>query len=518
MQILADRQDRSLAPMLEEIIDAHTDQFALEALWALNLSCGLNDRVALKTLDHPNPFVRQWTVRLLCDKATVSPAITDKLAEMASSEPHHQVRSQLASSAQRLPAKTGLTIVRNLVAHVEDTNDLHIPLLLWWAIEKKADSDRNQVLELFENPTFWDLPTVKQHLVERVMRRYALAGSRKDLQTSAKLLSLSPSAEHTKLLMSGFETAYKGRSLSGLPDELVKALAATGGTSLVLKVRQGDAAGIKEALKLIADEKTDAQKRIDYIQLFGEVKHDAAVPILLQIAESARDDRLMMASITSLQPYPNDAIAAKILSLYPNLSDDVRSVAHTLLSSRETWAEQLLNAVDSGTLPKSSVPVDVVRKLTVFRNDRISELIKKHWGTIEGQTTEQMQARIAKLKSIVSSEGEIGPDLTPFKRNDVHNIVANIVNPSVEIREGFETYLVLTEDGRTVTGFLVDRDTQVVVLRGADGQNITLRQSEIEEMIPQKKSLMPEGQLKDLTKQQVKDLFSYIRSSQPLNY
>jgi putative heme-binding domain-containing protein len=55
------------------------------------------------------------------------------------------------------------------------------------------------------------------------------------------------------------------------------------------------------------------------------------------------------------------------------------------------------------------------------------------------------------------------------------------------------------------------------VLRGADGQNITIPRDQIEQMIPQKKSLMPEGLLKPLSPEQVRDLFAYLRSSQPLN-
>ena len=112
---------------------------------------------------------------------------------------------------------------------------------------------------------------------------------------------------------------------------------------------------------------------------------------------------------------------------------------------------------------------------------------------------------------------KIGPDLTTFKRDDVGNMLVNIVNPSAEIREGFETYQVITADGRVLTGFLVDRDNQVVVLRGVDGQNISLTQDQIDEMAPIRKSLMPENQLKELSDQQVRDLLAYLRSSQPLN-
>jgi putative heme-binding domain-containing protein len=76
---------------------------------------------------------------------------------------------------------------------------------------------------------------------------------------------------------------------------------------------------------------------------------------------------------------------------------------------------------------------------------------------------------------------------------------------------------VVTVDGRVLNGFLADKDSQVVILRGVDGQNVILKQDEIEEMkvIPQ--SVMPEGALKALTDQQLRDLFAYLRSSQPVN-
>ena len=57
-----------------------------------------------------------------------------------------EVRSQLASTAKRLPAAQALPIVRNLLTHHEDADDIHLPLLLWWAIESKAESDTEAVL------------------------------------------------------------------------------------------------------------------------------------------------------------------------------------------------------------------------------------------------------------------------------------------------------------------------------------------------------------------------------------
>ena len=92
---------------------------------------------------------------------------------------------------------------------------------------------------------------------------------------------------------------------------------------------------------------------------------------------------------------------------------------------------------------------------------------------------------------------------------------STVVNPSAEIREGFENHILLTADGRVVNGFLADQDSQVVVLRGVDGQNLIFGRGEIR-AIP--RWVMPERTLMDFAEQQLRDLFAYFRSSQPLNY
>ena len=375
------------------------------------------------------------------------------------------------------------------------------------------------------------------------MRRFASTGSRNDLMVCAKLLELAPGKAHAEILMSGFETAMKGRSQASFPQALITAMSKYGGQSISLSIRQGDAAAIKKALNIVADAKADNQKRLDLIQIFGEVKVPACVPVLLEIIKTSSDLQMQIASISALQQYPNATIGSVITGQYPNMSDDLRSAAQTLVSIRKPWAIQFLNAIDDGTILKDTVSLETARKMTVYSDSQITDLISKHFGSISGATTAEMKKQIAahtqklqtgkaepdryageklfqkscgKCHILFGEGGKIGPDLTSFKRDDVARMLVNIVNPSAEIREGFETYLIVTEDGRTVNGFLADQDNNVVVVRSADGQSITVERNNIDEMLPQKKSLMPEGLLDKLSEKEVRDLFSYLRSSQPL--
>ena len=179
--MIADRRDSLVSQELHRRVAENTGQVAIEALWALNAVGKLDEAAALKALQHSEPTVRLWTVRLLGDAARVSPAVAAALANQASNEPDVEVRSQLACSAKRLPARDALPIVRTLLRHNEDERDIHLPLLLWWAIESKVATDPDQVLALLSEPTTWNLPIVKRTITERLMRRFGSSGTRQNL-------------------------------------------------------------------------------------------------------------------------------------------------------------------------------------------------------------------------------------------------------------------------------------------------------------------------------------------------
>ena len=535
-------KNEKLATVVEKKLIAATGQPALEYFWAFSTtSAGLSDEQTLRVIEHADPYVRLWAVRLACDDGQVGAPLAAKLADFAYREPHVEVRSQLACSARRLPTGQCLPIVKNLAQRSEDAGDIHIPLLVWWAIEAKADKDRDAVLALFADQAFWSQPLVEKHLTERLMRRFASTGARKDLVTAAKLLELAPGKEHAGKLMAGLEAAYEGRSLANLPPELVAAMTRAGSSSPTLKLRQGDPQAVADALKTIADDGADAARRQQLISIFGAISQPSCVPVLLRIAKESRNDSLRSTALSSLQAYNDDAIGRELVTLYGNLSDDVRAVAQSVLATRLSWSQQLIAAVDAGQIEKRTIDETTVRRLLLHNAPDFARLVKKHFGEPAGRSPEEVRQQIEKLTSTINiasgnpyqgkklfgescgkchvlfeQGGKIGPDLTSYKRDDLRGILMNVVNPSAEIREGYENYLVRTLDGRTLTGFIADQDPQVVVIKGADGQSIPVPRDDIDEMRAQSVSLMPDNVLKDLSDQQIRDLFAYLRSTQPL--
>ncbi len=67
-----------------------------------------------------------------------------------------------------------------------------------------------------------------------------------------------------------------------------------------------------------------------------------------------------------------------------------------------------------------------------------------------------------------------------------------------------------------LSGVVVEQDKNVIVLRGSDGKDTMVARGEVEATRTSPGSIMPEGMLKDLGDQEVRDLFAYLRSTQPL--
>lgn len=107
----------------------------------------------------------------------------------------------------------------------------------------------------------------------------------------------------------------------------------------------------------------------------------------------------------------------------------------------------------------------------------------------------------------------LGPDLTQIgKRLSRAELLENIIEPSKKIDEKYYTYVVETQSGQTLTGMLVNKDESMLTLKDNKNEVLQIPQSEIENVVIQKKSIMPEQLFRDLTKEQAAHLLAYLES------
>jgi len=559
VRVLGERKDPKAAAALREVIAKDTSLGALNALWALHQSDGLDDATAIIALQHRYAPVRMWAARLLGDDYGIhrnlglpgnnrreaqllATNVLDALVAQAKAETDAEVRSQFASTARRLATPQGFPLVAAVMGHDEDVNDPFIPLLCWWVFEAQIPAATADVVAFFKTRALWDEPMVTEQVLPRLARRFAVDGKRQELLLIAQMLRFAPTPKDAAQLMKGFEEAYRGRTMTGLPDELVAAMAASGGASLSTRLRQGDAAAVKEALATVSNAKAKLDERLLYTRTFGEVRHADAVPILLKVAIGEKKAELSKAAFAALGAYDGEIIATSTLEALPTIPAEVRTAAFTLLGSRVKWTQSLMAGLQSGKLSLSLVPGDVADRLRTHRDKTISDTAAKLFPKAAVESGYDFKKKLAEVEAALArgaggpyageaiftercaschklffKGGNIGPDLTTYQRDNLGTMLISIVNPNAEIREGYQFISVETKDGRTLSGFQVDRDNQVTVLRALDGQDVTITAQDIKQVQPMGRSLMPEGLLEGMSEQQLRDFFAYLRISQPIS-
>jgi len=110
---------------------------------------------------------------------------------------------------------------------------------------------------------------------------------------------------------------------------------------------------------------------------------------------------------------------------------------------------------------------------------------------------------------------EVGPELTTIgKKLTRVQLLESLLEPSKLIDPKYITYLVETDDGRILSGILLNKDDHEVVLKDAQDVVSRLPTKRIEQLVPQRQSLMPDLLFRDMTAQQVADLLAYLTSLQ----
>lgn len=88
-----------------------------------------------------------------------------------------------------------------------------------------------------------------------------------------------------------------------------------------------------------------------------------------------------------------------------------------------------------------------------------------------------------------------------------------MVDPNAQIRKEYLSNIILTRDGRVVTGLLAEETDVAVTVLGAKNERTTISRDDIDEIRVSPISLMPENILKELKPQEVRDLLQHLQSN-----
>ena len=321
-------------------------------------------------------------------------------------------------------------------------------------------------------------------------------------------------------------------------------------------MRQRDPAALPEALDRLRNPKAPVAEKTDLVKTLVEVRAPGLRNTLLELLQD-QPTPVRQAALAGLGLEDDPALAASALRLLPGAAPELRNSVLGFLASRPAWSLALMDAMDRGEVDRASIPPEWVVRLGRFPEPALRRRVAKVWPSMvpAASTPEsvsvsrpvpgsapnaEIATRIRQLEAVLRQApgnpyageslfqqrcaachrlffkgGSVGPDLTSYQRDHLGTLLTSILDPSVEIREGYAAVEVETRDGRTLAGFLTERDERVTTLRGLDGQDQVLPAAEVLSVRPTGRSLMPEGLLDGLSEGQLRDFFAFLRSSQP---
>ena len=486
-------------------------------------------------LQSKDPLSAAYSVQLA---APDSDSHAELLSLAAKPQPDNVLLS-LVSVLQRMEpgdrwdlASTILSCPENSHA-IADENQL--TLMTWYGIEPVVFNEG--ALELLDSN-----PKLQQFAVRRLAHEIStqpVVAERALRFISGKAASGNSAA--AAALLTSFKTGLAGRAKVDAPKDwasIEKQLRASKNKDVILAVDSlavmfGDGAAIADLRKLAGDGNTDPIAREQAIAALAQSQDTDSVPTLFNLL----GDRAVYGTvITALKSFDHPNTANELLSRMGGFKDGNRSLAIDTMASRESYALDLIKAIEAGRFDAAELTASQVRQLLALGNEHIKTVLEAKWGVVQ-ETPEARVAAIDKWKKLLTPEtiakadldngaalfkkscatchklyGEgktISPDLTGANRSNLEYLLMNIVDPSSVVPKQFTTSVVALKDGRVITGVVVSETEQTLVIQ-TDKEQLSVARDDVEESRNSGKSLMPDGMLDTLTEEQVRDLFGFM--------
>jgi putative membrane-bound dehydrogenase-like protein len=504
----------------------------LNALWSLHAVNGLDDITTRYFLTDTDEHIRAWTIQLLADNRSVSPALRKRLVALAKEDPSPVVRLYLASAIQRVPKETAWQLVAALANRPEDVTDRNLPGMIWFGLAPLMADDINRAFTLAADSRIpalshyvrWYAAKLGGEGLERTLAQLAHQDLRAD---SLMALGLALKDQRGLPMPASWPGLAKG--LYRDPDVSVQTLAHQLGSVF------GDKSLFPQMRKLLTDQSAPVSRRQHAFNILANVANSDSADLFLSLLDET-PFRLPVVRMASRFNHP--ATADALLGCFGTFSPRVKTAAMGALTSRASLGNALLDAVVAERLDRKTLTAFHVRQLSNLKDADIDRKLTKVWGKV-AETPGELTQRITAIERHynqapqwafsrpegkkhftllcapchqVGKEGvNIGPTLTGSGRNGARYFIENIIDPNAVIGSDYEMSQIDTKDGEVVSGLIEGSTDSAVTIRTVAG-SFTVPRTNIEKLASAKHSMMPAGLLDQLNDRQIVELLKYLLS------
>jgi putative membrane-bound dehydrogenase-like protein len=462
------------------------------------------------------PGNREQALRLAESGFADSPTLRTRAAKLVD-DPSPRVRFQLALSAGAMPATEAAPILAAILE--KDAGDP-------WTVTAALSSGSACGFELLESLT----AKGKTPNAAIVSRLAATIGAKGDAKEIARVLALvaegrgAPAAEAA--MLDGLGQGMRG-SKSPLPVWWDKPPAAAADVMPKLRER------FEKAAATLRDEnaKPDARTAAAGLLAFGPFELAGAA--LVETLTPTTPNDVQLAAVRALASHTDAKVSEVILKNWASYGPAVRREAMEAMLARADRGTKLLEAVEAKKVAASDFTLAQVQVLKGHPNAALRAKAAK----VFTQNSDADRAKVVKgYEPALELKGDptkgkgvfqkhcsachkldgIGHDvganlLAALPNKSGEDLLVAVFDPNREVDPRYVSYNVVTADERTLSGVVAAETPTSITLRRGDGKEDVILRSSIATLRSTSLSLMPVGLEKDLSHQDVADLFAYLR-------
>jgi len=496
-----------------------------------------NEITVSKLMNHSDQAHRNYGLRLIIDLPKSKQAtLSADLLRLASSGTAHD-RLQLSSLAQKLPAELAIPLFKKLALSEIDPDDHNLPLMIWYGLEPLVLAHPEESLAIAQ---FTELPQLQRFIARRLTSEIEENPSYAESIVAALPTS---SVDRQKEFLSGMSQALRGWRKAKAPrnwSQAAESLAKSKNSEIQrlsqeLSLVFGDGRAMDDLKKVATDQNADYESRQRAVLLLAKTDDKDLQALFLKLLGDRNVTPAVLKAMVSLD---DPVVAKEIVKRYGSFRADWKPLAIQTLISRVAFAEQLLDAMESGRIPTDELSATHARAIQNLGDSSVTQKLSQVWGTLR-QTPVEKQKLIAEYRILLTAssqqnidyeqgrtlfkkscanchklfgEGEsIAPDLTGSNRDNLDYLLMNILDPSGVVPQAFKVSVVVLKSGRVMTGVVGRDDGQTVEIQTEKEKQVVAK-SDIELIKPSDLSLMPDGLFEKMSEAEMRNLIGYLQS------
>ncbi|MEO6003861.1 MAG: PVC-type heme-binding CxxCH protein [Opitutus sp.] len=515
-QQLVWRAERSVTPAIERLVmEALLPQTRVQALWTLKLLGDLREETVARALSDAHAGVRRHAVEL-------SEAF----------------------------AKTSPGLLRQIIARVDDQDPL-VRLQVAYTLGEWDDSSAGvalaRLLRSAKDPLLHaaTLSSALPH-AETIMEQLTATG-RSDDPLLIEVAGVTESAKTVKALLSAISTPRAGGqvrpqlvALDQLLDWIQRQkkslgeLHATADETMQPGLRATDDLFIT-ARHVVGDPDAALADRIAASNVLGRGRdhQDDDIQQLAALLTPVSPTALQKAVVQALGQFNRRSVPDQLLKPWSNCTESVRDEIVTVLLTRPTWAQALLDRAETDTEFRGRLMPAQRAALTQHATASLAERAKSIFGgTGESDRAKVIDRYLLAIRELAGDPergrvvfketcsachrfatvpgAAVGPDLAVVNDHSPGYLLTHILDPNRAIEERYAFYTATLADGREIAGMLTAEANNAITLRGLDGVEHVVFRRDLKSISKSGRSLMPEGLEATLNERAMADLIAFL--------